>query len=256
MIQNYTSFILKKHKEWLNQRRLDRKLVGYVETDDPYQKIKYFKKLIKFKNKETPSKVDDSLFLNIEKSNSIEKHLNERNNINSHVNNDVDNNEDVTTISNVETNKFAYETVNEFYEHDDVAKKTSFVMPMEHKVINESNKKHENSSDVVVTSKQNLIEKEKNSNKINHNEENANIEADIAIEESKSFKNSKIHIVHNETISDFETQKFLYDHVKYKSSNLTLKNLWGKWSSWSQCSRSCGKLSNGFIYLLIDYSCY
>ena len=218
--------------------------MGYVETDDPYQKIKYFKKLIKFQNKEKPSKNDEFLFENVSKSFSIEKHLNERNS-SSQVNN---NNEEFTTISNFETNKFAYETVNEFYEHGDVAKKTSFVMPMEHTVINESNKKHENSSVLVVTSKQKLIEKEQNSNKINHNEKNANIKADIAIEESKTSKISKIHIVHNETISDLETQKFLYDHVKYKTSNLTLKNLWGKWSSWSECSRSCGKLTNGLIY--------
>lgn len=217
-----------------------------METDDPYQKIKYFKKLIKFQNKEKSSKNDEFLIPNVSNSNSIEKHLNERNSSNS--NNDIKN-EEFTTISNFETNKFAYETVNEFYEHGDVAKKTSFVMPMEHTVINESNKKHENSSVVVVTSKQKLIEKEQHTNKIDHNEKNANIKADIAIEESKT---SKIHIVHNETISDLETQKFLYDHVKYKSSNLTLKNLWGKWSSWSECSRSCGKLTNGLIYQYIN----
>lgn len=60
---------------------------------------------------------------------------------------------------------------------------------------------------------------------------------------AESSKN-KISAVANNTSAekssnDFEIQRFISEHIKYKSNNITIKKSWGKWSPWSGCSRSC-----------------
>lgn len=41
--------------------------------------------------------------------------------------------------------------------------------------------------------------------------------------------------------NDFEIKRFISEHIKYKSNNVTIKKSWGKWSPWSICSRSCNE---------------
>lgn len=43
------------------------------------------------------------------------------------------------------------------------------------------------------------------------------------------------------SFNDFEIKRFISEHMKYKANNITIKKSWGKWSSWSACSRSCGE---------------
>lgn len=213
---------LQKHREWLNQRRVDRKkLENYVETNDPYQKIKYFKKLIKFKSKDNPHADDISFVPHLSET---EKNLIENYSDKSRTTNQE---EDSSTIVIEAGNEFAYETVNhnnEIYVTD-IAKNTSLATQMEHKAITESYEKHQEESS-VATSHKNQIEKEANSGHKNDKYEN----------NTESLENSK-----NQTTNDLEIQKFISEHLKYRDGDMTLKKSWGKWSNWSNCSRSCGR---------------
>lgn len=213
-----------------------KKLENYVETNDPYQKIKYFKKLIKFKGNDNPHADDISFVPHLSESERIENYNNK-----SRAAHEED--EDSSTIVIEAGNEFAYETINhnnEIYVTD-IAKNTSLASRLEHKAITGSNEKHEDekSSAIVATSHKNQIEKEANGGHKSDKHENS-VESLKGTDEEMLENSTRAE---NHTTNDLEIQKFISEHLKYRDGNMTMKKSWGKWSSWSGCSRSCGRLT-------------
>lgn len=196
--------------------------MGFVETNDPYQKIRYFKKLIKFQNKENAAALtsNDVTFI---------PRISESSTNNIEINNNTINEQQTTTTVAETINKFAYETIND---EDVVAKEKSLSKATKHKAVSENNKKQPEELLTIVTSNETSIEKEPNGNKINGSEENSN---------AATTPNNNAD---NETLNHIETQKFIFEHTKYNANNITIKKSWGKWTNWSQCSRSCGECVN------------
>ncbi|KAG5675697.1 hypothetical protein PVAND_005581 [Polypedilum vanderplanki] len=205
---------IQKHRAWLNQRTKDRQLVGYVETNDPFQKIKYFKKLIKFKNKSDHE--------------NIISFVPHENNVN-----------ELTTIAIDTGNKFAYDTVN-----NNEANK--YDLDITNDVLPSSAERNINSNIITDVDKQIIFETTTTSKDIRNNEiergkiddfDNSNMHN--SIEATTSSIDSKNSL--NATSNDVEIERFLSEHIKYKSSDVTIKKSWGKWGPWTQCSRTCGE---------------
>lgn len=204
---------------------------GFKEVEDPIQKIQYLKKLIKFKNKndafsnEVVSFVPHDLS-NVKTNNVIE----------------------VTTESD-SGNKFAYDTVYNNEELDFAANNNNSISGhqnqknnyevVEHSpepkanIISENNEKQEatTSFDVIKNlSEGSLKEVISNSGDVD-TKNNSQTSSENENKNTSAEKSSK----------DYEIQRFISEHIKYKSNNVTIKKSWSKWGLWSSCSRSCGE---------------
>lgn len=255
-------FFFQKHKEWLKRRTAEKISAGYIESSDPYQKIKYFKKLIKFKNTNDPSS-DEVSFV---------PHLNGMKDVIDRSNNDARSNNDdelTSTTAIIDTgNKFAYDTIINngelvFAGHnatvlgnknsDNQARKTkpsNEVIGAEQSsterrsnIVNEHNEKQETAFDIPGDD----IKSQMEGSSKEHIGKSTTGDVDIkSNRQSSEHSKNKISAVANNTSTEkssntFEIQRFISEHIKYKANNVTIKKSWGKWSPWSGCSRNCGE---------------
>lgn len=254
----------------MKRRTAEKVSAGYVETNDPYQKIKYFKKLIKFKNKDDPSSNEISFV----------PRLNDKKDVVDRSKTNVDrlnNDEKLTTVTIDTGNKFAYDTINnngEFViaggnatdlengKSNNRARKTKtsnedVKQPSPEprtNIINENNNNEKqesafdnSSSDATVKSQMEGSSKEHIGNTTNAGDVdikgNSKSNRKTVLTTTMHSKN-EISVAANstsaeKTLNDFEIQRFISEHIKYKANNITIKKSWGKWSAWSSCSRSC-----------------
>lgn len=174
------------------------------------------------------------------------------------------NNDDESTTIIIDTgNKFAYDTINNVdsdfasnkvavsgeEENHKSTLKTKISNEVEQSstvsstnIINENNEQQESAFDISSSSVKNQMEV------VASNEHIGNTTADVDIKSNSQAMDSKneISAVASSTSiekssNDFEIRKFISEHIKYKSNNITIKKSWGKWSPWSICSRSCGE---------------
>lgn len=230
-----------------------------METSDPLQKIRYFKKLIKFKNKDDASSNEISFVPHL----SDTKDAIDRNN-----------HADESTTEFIDTgNKFAYDTIASNGERDvalegeattqtgEANKATKTTEDGEQSspepstnIINENNEQQESAIDVSNDIKTQM----EGSSKAHIGDVDTKSNRRVAGStmppppQTKSTSerpmDSRNEISANTSTStergpsDFEIKKFISEHIKFKSNNVTIKKSWGKWSpSWSSCSRSCGE---------------
>lgn len=228
----------------------DRELVGYVETNDPYQKIKYFKKLLKFKNKHDLNGNEISFVPHLSESNV--------NIVNESNSKSFNNENELTTVIIDAGNKFAYDTINnneisEFdtssnYGKEDLSQKkisknvlNEIQSSSTEPTINNINENKEKQKAEIITATNNnskqQIEKEHIGNKIGVVDDDINIRND-SIETGSTEPSMKNSEKHPSTLN-VETQKFISEHLRYTKNNITIKKSWSKWTPWSVCSRSC-----------------
>lgn len=186
------------------------------------------------------------------------------------------NNDDELTTVIIDTgNKFAYDTINNNEEivfagnnatnlggerrNGGRSKKTkpsnedveqSSPMPRTNIVVNENNEKQESLAlDDVVKSQMESSSREHIGNTTADVDTTSNSKGNRNVVEttasSMASKNEISAVAINtsteKSLNDFEIQRFISEHIKYKSNNVTIKKSWGKWSAWSGCSRSCNE---------------
>lgn len=197
--------------------------------NDPIQKIQYFKKLIKFKNRDEENEVVSF----------VPHHLGKKN---------TKSVVEVTTESD-SGNRFAYDTVNnneefDFGNNDSISgqQKNNYEVversspEPKANIINENNEKQE-----ATTSFDVIRETAEGSLRDISNGSDVDTKISSQTESSMSSKNETKSTSNEKHSKDYEIQRFISEHIKYKSNNVTIKKSWGKWSSWSSCSRSCGE---------------
>lgn len=232
-----------KHKEWLKRRTADKISAGYVESDDPYQKIKYFKKLIKFKNQNDASSVNEISF--VPRLSDTKGAI------------DRPNDDELTTLVIDTGNKFAYDTINNNADSNFASNKeeerghkatrrpklsNEVDQPSSassEKVINENNEQQAAAFGVSSGAAENQME---SSSRAHIGNTTADVDTKSRRMDSRNETSAVANSTSNEKSSnDFEIRKFISEHIKYKSNNITIKKSWGKWTPWSGCSRSCGE---------------
>ncbi|CRK93989.1 CLUMA_CG007515, isoform A [Clunio marinus] len=258
---------IQKHREWLQKRRAEKLSAGYVESSDPYQKIKYFKKLIKFRNQNDRSVNEISFIPRL----IDEKDVSDRSNGQVMSNNDVK----MTTVIVEGGNKFAYDTINNNEDMDFAGNNASNSGVLEannktnitktsNEVVEQSTPDSTSTNVVKTNNKQQANEFDTSNNTTTGNQMEVSSKEHIGkstvdvdmkgntqsnrktfVTSINSRNNGEISAIANNNSSekssnDFEIQRFISEHIKYKSNNITIKKSWGKWSSWSSCSRSCG----------------
>lgn len=244
------------------RRKADKISAGFVESDDPYQKIKYFKKLIKFKNQNEASVNEISFVPHLSKTKDV---IDRSDGAGRRSNND-----ESTTVIIDAGNKFAYDTINNNEDSEFASTNVTILgatrsnnRPRTTKAsnevvepsspepstnnINKNNEKQESAFDAS----NNIIKSQMGAPSRAHigNRTGVDIESNrqiVSTTDSSMDSKNKISAVANNTSTDkspndFEIQRFISEHIKYKSNNVTIKKSWGKWSSWSGCSRSCGE---------------
>jgi hypothetical protein len=200
-----------------------------TKPDDTVQKIQYFMKLIKFKNRNEDNEVVSF----------VPHHLGNRN---------TKSVVEVTTESD-SGNRFAYDTVNNNEEFDFAGNNVSISGQQKNNydvversspepkanIINVNNEKQEatTSFDVIKDTTESSLRDISNSSDVDM-EINSQTNSMTSKNETKNTSAEK-------TLRDYEIQRFISEHIKYKSNNVTIKKSWGKWTSWSSCSRSCGE---------------
>lgn len=230
---------------------------GYVETND--QRIKYFKKLIKFRSKDDNNALSNEI--------SFVPHLGETTDVIERTTTtrpgSRNKDDELTTVIIDTGSKFAYDTINNNgesvfasnnatdLEGDDKSNKRPKITTPANEVVESSAAAIENNGrqgeaafDVVTT----RIESQSNEHIGNKTAADVDTKANSKGNRKISAKseNSKNEISANGTSTekspnDFEIKRFISEHIKYKSNNVTIKKSWGKWGPWSSCSRSCGE---------------
>lgn len=192
------------------------------KSDDPVQKIQYFKKLIKF-NKDKNENNEVFSFISHDLGNSVTKNVIE-----------------ITTESDL-GNRFAYDTVNnnediDFAGNDSIfgKQKTKYDV-VEHSspepkanIINENNEKQEAtvSFDVIKNHSEGSLKEH-----ISNISSSIDMKNNLQTESTMGSKN-ETNTSAEKNSKDYEIQKFISEHIKYKSNNVTIKKSWSKWSKW------------------------
>jgi hypothetical protein len=209
----YISFS-KIHRQWLQQRQIEK--TNSLHSNETVQKMQYFKKLIKFRGK------------------------NKENEVFSFVPHSIKNVIEVSTESDLDRNRFAYDTVNNNEEFDFAGNGDSISGPqknhyeiVEHSspelktnIINENNEKQETTTSFDVL--QNYSE---GSLKENISNSDVDIENKIRKESSISMSSSKndTQNTSEKSLKDFEIKRFISEQIAIRSNNVTIKKSWGKW---------------------------
>lgn len=254
-----------KHKEWLKRRTADKISAGYVETDDPYQKIKYFKKLIKFKNQNDAASANEISFVPHLSGDTKTKDAIDGANSRTRAIND----DELTTVIIDTGNKFAYDTINN-NEDSEFAGNNVSISGMEksnngirttqtpNEVVEQSspdtsenivkvkNEQQESAVDVsnnVIKSQMEVSSTEAPIGESSHGDAESNRPIVATSMDSKNEISASVanNTSTEKSSNDFEIQRFISEHIKYKSNNITIKKSWSKWTAWSGCSRSCGE---------------
>jgi hypothetical protein len=166
--------------------------------------------------------------------------------------------EEVTTVVTDDTgNKFAYDTINNNEEFDFahgnnvtiLGEQKSNNEVVEHSspepkanIINKNNEKQEPTTSFDVIKNQSHME-----GSSNEHISNSSSSSDVDIKSNSQTgsligsKNEAKNTSTEKSSNDFEIQRFISEHIKFKSNNVTIKKSWSKWNSWSTCSRSCGE---------------
>lgn len=225
-LHNFINIIFKHlqiHKEWLQRRSADKenKEFSILDASHPVQKIQHLRKLIKFKTDERPIENQELSFV---------PHF--------------ESSESPITIPDT---KFSYETVNSKSNEDASISKIALLPPTNlenlETVEQETTTYSSTNPTVILTNPTTLTPDQEQTTQIpttdaspenpsGHLDEKNKEESDSGnVEKPQKEFNSQ----------DYDIKRFISDIENNLKNNVTVKKSWGKWGSWSGCSRSCGE---------------